>query len=125
MRTLKFITLVIVIVTSGLIAFAEPQDVKPEQILEKTVILQQKVNPIRPRVPSRITLECAYGDGYISCNFPESILLISVRLYNNTEEYTDIISQDNPTMLIPSLSGEYYIECETENGHLFVGTLYF
>lgn len=125
MRKVRIIILVIVAVLSGIVAFADSQKGGRPPMLGKTVILHQKVLSKRPNAPSRNVMECMYGDGFITCEFSEEVHSISIRLYNDCEEYSAIISQDNATMVIPPLSGEYNIECHSDNGRVFVGFLNF
>lgn len=125
MRKVRIIILVIVTVLSGIVAFADSHNGERPPMLGKTVILHQKVLSKRPNAPSRNVMECIYGDGFITCIFPEEVPSISIRLYSESEEYFAVISQDNPTMYIPSLSGVYCIECDADNGFIFAGYICF
>lgn len=125
MRKVKIILIAIVTVLTGIAAFADSHKDERPPMLGKTVILHQKVLSKRPNAPSRNVMECIYGDGFITCDFPEDVHSISIQLYNDCEEYSFIISRDNATMLIPPLNGEYCIECHSDNGSIFVGSLYF
>lgn len=110
---------------TGLMAFADSHSGERPPVLGKTVILHMKVISNRPNAPSLFKMECTFGERFVTCTFPENVHTISVRLYNEREMYSDILTEENYIMEIPSLCGEYIIECDSDNGRTYTGTLIF
>lgn len=79
----------------------------------------------RPNAPSMLNIICVYGDGFLQFIFPDNIKWLTYHLYNGTENISGVVSPDNPIAEIPSLHGEYNIECQDDGGRTYVGILYF
>ena len=91
----------------------------------KTVLRQDKRNSKRPNAPSRLYMECFYGEGFIEFVIPEGTESLSVRVYKEEEEWTGIVSMTNPIFELPELCGEYKVECIDDSGRTFSGIIEF
>ncbi len=87
----------------------------------RVVLRHYKGTTIRPNAPSRLTLECLYGDGFIEPIFPNGTQTLSVRVYNDVEEWSDVVSVTNPILRLPVLAGEYRVECIDDSNRSFHG----
>ncbi len=106
---------------------AEQSENDPSK-LRGTIVLKPKIKNKRPNAPSLISVECEYGDGFLKFTLPENVNFLTFRLdnVNNEEgEIAGIVSADNPVANIPSLSGEYYIECQDDGYRTYAGVLCF
>lgn len=91
----------------------------------KTVVLHRKGNQRRPNAPSREKLECIYGEGFVELIFPEATEYVNVSIHSIGEEYSGIISSEDPIFHFPPILGECTIDCITDDGKTFVGVLLF
>lgn len=89
----------------------------------ETSLYQRRDNVGRPNAPPRVTIECIYGEGCLSIVIPEGVMCISVKVYNDTEEYFGFVTTEDATMTLPILIGEYNIECTTDDGRVFCGVI--
>ena len=104
---------------------SDPKDQAPKD-LPKTVILRHtKHDSLRPNAPSRVIIECAYGDGVLQLHLPSGVYYANLRLMNDTYVWEGLVTADNPTVEIPSLNGEYTLLCQTDDGRIFTGLLEF
>ena len=77
----------------------------------------------RPNAPSRSYIECFYGEGFVQFVFPDGVQTMMVRVYNGVEEYTGTVTADTPWVELPILSGIYDVECATDDGRVFSGSI--
>ena len=124
MNRLKFLFTVIAIAISFLMASADSGG-NHTPILGKTVLLHQKVLSKRPNAPSRFFIECVYGDCLLEFIFPQGVNSLSIKVYNETEEWLTNATLDAPIVEIPSLEGEYTVECTANDGRVFSGIITF
>ncbi|MBD5367742.1 MAG: hypothetical protein HDR83_00550 [Bacteroides sp.] len=118
--------LLLFFITFGLIPVSVDAGISSTSSGEKSTILISKKNTSgRPGVPSKFTIGCYYGDGYIGFVFPTGINLISINISNEIEEWSGVATTDEPVLETPHFSGEYEIECVADNGHTFVGIIEF
>ena len=85
--------------------------------------LRHKTEPSkRPNMQSRLYVECLYGDGFIQFVIPDGTQTLSVRVYNDEEEWSGVVSVTNPILKLPVLTGEYSVECSDDSNRSFYGT---
>jgi len=89
----------------------------------QTVLRQHRGTTKRPNAPSRLYIECFYGDGFIQFVIPDGTQTLSVRVYNDSEEWSGVVSIANPTLELPTLIGEYTVECIDDSNRSFYGTI--
>lgn len=77
----------------------------------------------RPNAPSRDFLECNYGEGFLVVVVPDGVSYITVRIYDDRDEYCGFVTSDAPIVELPMLTGEYYVECTTDDGRVFCGII--
>lgn len=90
---------------------------------EKRVTLRGKGLSHRPGAPSNFFIDCYYSDGYIGLVMPTGVYSVSVSISNEIEDWSGIVTVDDPVTETPSFSGEYQIECVADNGHTFIGII--
>lgn len=90
-----------------------------------TIVLKPKIKNKRPNAPSLISVKCEYGDGFLKFTLPENVNMLTFRLDNEVEEISGVVSADNPVADIPSLVGEYNIECQDDGYRTYIGILCF
>lgn len=78
---------------------------------------------LRPRVPSRVYIACRYGAGVMEFSFIEGVNSMSVTVANESYQSFDIVTAEEPMMELSLPSGEYAIECLTDDGRTFTGTI--
>lgn len=94
--------------------------------LQKVKFLRCKVQPAgRPNAPSRVFIECTYGDGGMEFTFPEGVETLTVQISNEGETLTFVATSEEPRFEIPVLTGEYAIQCTTDDGRVFAGVIEF
>lgn len=91
----------------------------------RVVLTHYKGTTKRPNAPSRHTLECTYGEGFIEPIFPEGVNFITIRLYDEFNEWTAMVTPNCSVAEFPILTGTYNLECTFDNGYVFVGTIEF
>ena len=91
----------------------------------KTIIIREPRPKNRPEAPSRVYIECRYGAGFMWFQLPAGVYQATLRLSNDTFVWEGLVTTDNPMVEIPSLTGEYTLLCQTDNGRLFTGLLEF
>ena len=80
------IKLFLIIILCGLGLFSiqgasDGRDTPP--VSSKATILGMKSNKHRPKAPSRIFVECVYGEDYMTFSFPAGIVSYTVYIYND------------------------------------------
>lgn len=91
----------------------------------RVVLRHVKPAKNRPNAPSRISMECFYGDGFIQPIFPEGVNSLCIRLYTETDEWTETVTISNNIVVLPPLKGTYCVECISDDGRTFVGEIDF
>lgn len=94
-------------------------------VSSKATILGMKSNKHRPKAPSRVFVECVYGEDYMTFSFPGGISSYTVHIYNETDEWYSYVSEEKPTVNIPLFTGTYTLECTANDGRVFTGTVDF
>lgn len=128
MDKLKFLILSVVLVISCNVAMADSSssgNTTEKATTKKTVLYASHKGSLRPNAPSRLCMECNYGDGVIEFLLPEGVESLFVRVYDSLFELEGIVTCANPRFEIPNLQGEYSIECITEDGRVFSGIIIF
>lgn len=77
----------------------------------------------RPNAPSRAYIQCIYGDCFVEFILPDGVQTMEVRIYNGIDEYAGTVTADTPWIEIPNLSGIYDVECTTDDGRIFSGSI--
>lgn len=90
---------------------------------ETTLRLLPPKDTLRPNAPSRSYIVCLYSEGFIEFTFPDGVQSMEVRIYNGVNEYVGTTTADTPWIELPSLSGIYDIECTTDDGRVFSGSV--
>lgn len=99
---------------------------QPQTNNSKNIVLHHiKSSTNRPRVPSRLTVGCTYGEGFLAFTLPENVSTLTFLLNNGEEEISGMVTSDNPIAEIPVLQGEYQIECQDDGYRTYVGVLNF
>ena len=85
-----------------------------------------KTNPVRPKMPSRFFIDCAYAGGVISfeANFDFDSMLVIIG-EPEAPVFSADITPDDATVTVGYLYGEYTVTCITDDGREFSGSLYF
>ena len=127
-QPMKTVTKILALLILLLFPFQEitaDDDTPSDDENDKTEILVPTPPPGKPRMPSRIFIECRYSVGHISFAVPSDVLFLEVSLNKNeTTLWEGIVTRDNPKTIIPVLpSGEYTIVCRTDGNQIFHGTL--
>ena len=116
---MKKILLLLIVSLTAILGSAESGEYSNGTNKKGTLNVSWKNTPGRPRVPSNVTLECYYGEGYIGFVFPDGVNMISFDITNETESWSGMVTFDEPVTETPSFSGEYQIECATDNGYTY------
>lgn len=126
MLKLKFFIIVTLYVTIGIYSMANSPEGK-SSITESVhhVILSQHKHSKRPSIPSKDYIVCSYEMGYMEFSFPQSVHYIIVQLNNDNDEWTGVVTMDEPYVYIPQMIGEYIITCTDQNNRIFSGTVIF
>lgn len=96
----------------------------PPQQLSKITLLHLKPASKRPNAPSRVGIECVYGEGYMTFAIPDSSFSLFVNVYNESAEWTGVVTQDDSTFELPdSMAGLYSVECTADDGRTYAGTI--
>ncbi|MDO4334482.1 MAG: hypothetical protein Q4C37_01430 [Bacteroidales bacterium] len=96
----------------------------PPKQSSKTTQLHLKRASNRPNSPSRVGIECVYGEGFIEFSLPESVFSLSVTISNDTEEWYGFVTRYDFIQELPiGLSGEYSVECTAEDGRIYIGSI--
>ena len=107
---------------SGLLA-QSPPDTNTQQILKTT----PDHNPIRHRMPSSEwdSIGFSYANGTACFTMPDYITYIKVCLESESgENFSSYVYASNPIWSVNLPQGEYYIECDADEGSLFEGFVY-
>lgn len=93
---------------------------------KKTEILHERNPGDRPKAPSRIFIECRYGIGHMEFSIPENIYGMTVNILREEAcEFSCYVTSEEPYIDIPTFSGEYTVQCVTDDGSIFSGILQF
>lgn len=108
---------------SGLLAQSTP-NTNTQQILKN-----EKVNtPSRPKMPSSSewdSIGFSYDNGIAYFTMPDYITYIKVSLESESgENFSSYVYASNPIWSVNLPQGEYYIECDADEGSLFEGIVY-
>lgn len=96
----------------------------PTKQHSKITLLHLKRASNRPNAPSRVGIECAYGDGFVEFFLPESISGLSVIIHDDSDEWHGFVTRDESILEIPTaLTGEYSVECTADDGKVYSGYL--
>jgi hypothetical protein len=108
-------------------AMANPENSESANVSTNVVILRPKSLPTRPNAPSRNFIECSYDIGYLNLNLPTGVNYANVSISEISSDiiWEGYVSTDSYTIQIPVLSGEYEIDCTTDDGRVYFGTLIF
>lgn len=123
------VTMKKLLIALSLVVMVESFSIRAEnqtQPIEGVVVLQHR--PIlskRPKTPSTLYVECEYGNGYLSFTLPENVSTLNYRLYKDEEEISGMVTSEDPYAVIPSLHGEYNIECVDDGYRTYIGVLNF
>ncbi|MDE6670375.1 MAG: hypothetical protein K2K26_11930 [Muribaculaceae bacterium] len=125
MSKFKLYLTILLCTLSGLSVLADSEGDKKDY--SKLTIPQKRNNnlPTRPNAPSHIFIECEYGDGFMKFLFPDGIYSLSVRIYNELDNWWGIATTEESYIEIPSFNGEYIIECTSDDGRIFSGEIFF
>lgn len=124
MKTAKIIFLVLSLFLP--IKIQAMADQKENDSQETKTVLKPVKDPSRPNKPSNYFIECRYGKGFIELGLPEGIEMVFLSIkQDGASMWEDMIFSDGSWIEIPELSGQYVIECRTEDGRIFTGELYF
>lgn len=129
MKKVKFLFTILAISLAFGMATASPDNNQnPGQSgthknVHDAILRHNKEKSGRPNAPSRLYIECFYGDGFIRFVFPDGTQTLSVRVYNDSEEWDGVVSVTNPTLELPPLSGEYTVECSDDANRSFRGII--
>ena len=79
----------------------------------------------RKRMPSNMWIEYTYSNGNIMFTLPVECtsLNVSVKKKETGEVWNDIVFSSSQVIEISTLSGEYEIICEDDNGMIYSGIL--
>ena len=92
----------------------------------KTVLHAKDISTHRPKAPLRLYIECLYGEGIIEFNMSEVIDNLDFTISTGSDViWCGHVTTDEPTTEIPILRGEYQIDCVTDGGMTFSGSLIF
>lgn len=89
------------------------------------VLAQNKSNGNRPKAPTTLFVGCEYGDGFLVFTLPESVGMLTFILYKDGEVISGMATSEDPCVEIPSLHGEYNIECVDDGNRTYTGVLDF
>lgn len=98
-------------------------DTPPKDPYKSTLLHLKRVSN-RPNSPSRVGIECVYGEGFIEFSLPESVFSLSVTISNDTEEWYVFVTRYDFIQELPiGLSGEYSVECTADDGRIYIGSI--
>lgn len=124
MKAKSFYSLIIFIAllstTPCLAGNTSPQPIQPQKDLH----LKYHGSSNRPGIPANLYLNCTLINGYLVFSFPEEVNSISIFIYNDYSSWSGFVTYTNPqTEIINLSSGKYIIECSTDNGRTFSGSI--
>lgn len=128
MDKLKFLILGVVFAFSCNIVMADSSssgNTSEKATTKKTVLYASPTGSLRPNAPSRLSMECSYGEEFIEFLLPEGVESLFIRVYDSLFELDGMVTCSNPRFETPNLQGEYSIECITEDGRVFFGIIVF
>lgn len=126
MKKVKFLVVSVALVLALLWSEARSSTSKGDNttpIIRETILKHLPSKDNRPNAPSRYYIACFYGESFIEFVFPNGVQTIEVRIYNEIYEYNGTATADTPWIELPSLSGIYDIECTTDDGRVFSGSV--
>lgn len=126
MKLSIFLTSIFVCFTS-IISFADSTtEVKTRKTISTTIIRSKKTSTgNRPNAPSKIFIECQYGEGWINFSFPDTSNVLYVEISNDSETWTGVATLYEPTIETPCFEGLYTIQCTTDDDRIFIGELHY
>lgn len=93
---------------------------------QNVTYLNEKHKTNRPRIPAKRYLICYYASGFITLKIPNENQFIELTLIDKNQPiWSGYVSIENPSCVIPTLTGEYTLECVTDQNQVFTGILYF
>lgn len=96
----------------------------PNQSASKVVILHRKSHSHRPQAPARNYVECIYSAGNMQFTFPPEVTSMFVEISEgDVIVWQGIVTLDEPSIVIPTLYGEYVMTCITDEGTIYSGIL--
>lgn len=122
---IKISVLAVMIVCCSLSSVAEDSKSEPKETMAKTILLTLKPSSHRPNAPSRTFIECQYCNEGMLFTFPEGIYSISVTITNGADAWYGHASRETNEIHFPPKSGDYEMECVTDDGRVFYGQLLF
>jgi len=125
MKNLKLLLVSLALVLPCHWSYADQKENHKTRVLGETILRHTPVSTHRPNAPSKTIIECAYGDGFLEFTLPENVNTLTFLLYNGEEEISGVVTMENPVAEIPSLHGEYNLECQDDGNRTYTGILYF
>ena len=123
MQKLKLFIVAAICCLSIITVSAIPDSHQSSSNSSSTVLHQKGPASQRPNAPSRVYIECRYGAGVMEFSFIEGVNSMSVTVANESYQSFDIVTAEEPMMELSLPSGEYAIECLTDDGRTFTGTI--
>lgn len=91
-----------------------------------TVLILTPIRRKNPKMPATIYIECRYSADHITFVMPDNAQYLEVTLSREeTTVWQTTVTRQNPTAVIPSLSGEYDIIYRTDGNQIFGGEITF
>lgn len=110
----------------GVSAIAHADSNQPYTYKGKQILVPDRKPTNRPNAPSRVFIECAYGEGFIELSFPAGVETIDAAIYaGESPVWVGQLTADEPSAEIPTLNGEHVITCTSDLEQTFSGLLYF
>lgn len=127
MKKVKFLVMLLALVLASQWSEASSSTSSKDNttpVIKETIL---RSNPARktnrPNAPSRSYIECFYGVGFIEFVMPDGVQTMGVRVFNGVDEYAGTVTANTPWVELPNLSGIYDIECTTDDGRVFSGSI--
>lgn len=117
---IAILTVLLSILSANADSKTEPDS---SQTVGRTILHHKKTDNPRPNAPSRVVIECSYGLNFIEFQMPEGANTLSVTVYNDDESFYGVVLKENPVFYTPQLNGEYMVQCVTDDGRVFAGTI--
>lgn len=77
----------------------------------------------RPSIPSEQYVEVWYENDTLWFSFSEDISYLIVEIEYDNRKTKEFVTQDTPSIYMPSFSGLLHLKCESDNGNIFEGEL--
>lgn len=124
MKKVKFLVTVLALVFAFQLSEASTTSSNTTTVIRETILKSNQAKKTnRPNAPSRSYIECFYGEGFVQVVFPDGIQTMTVRVFNGVDEYAGTVTADTTWVELPILSGIYDVECTTDDGRVFSGSV--